>query len=112
MLQAVIKNASGTDIKNAVVAFVAWDKNDFPVKIEGQYSFGGGSYVTKCNYSDINLIDGASYGTDSGMPLDSDTDNIATFKAIVVSYDDFDGNTWNNPYYDIWAAKYEDQKRS
>lgn len=110
LLQAVIKNNSGTDIKNAVVAFVAWDSNGFPVKIETKYSFGRGSYVVQCNYSDVNLVDGDTYGDGSGLSLDSDTDNIATFKAIVVSYEDFDGNSWDNPYYNTWVEKYSDKK--
>lgn len=100
MLQAVIKNNSGTDVKNAEVAFVAWDSNGFPVKIETSHSLGKGAYVVRCTYSDVNMLDGTTYGKDSGMALDSDTDNIETFKAIVVSYDDFDGNTWKNPYFD------------
>ena len=111
MLQAVIKNNSGTDVKNAVVAFVAWDSNGFPVKIEGQYSLGQGSYVAKCNYPDANMVNGAIYGQDGGYSL-AETNNIATFKAIVVSYDDFDGNTWNNPYYDTWETLYANQKLS
>lgn len=110
MLQAIVKNNSGGDIKNAVVAFVAWDSNGFPVKIETRYSYSGGSYVIQCNYSDINMVDGATYGKNSGLTLDSDTAAIATFKAIVVSYEDFDGNTWNNPHYDIWEEMYADKK--
>jgi hypothetical protein len=110
MLQAIIKNNSGTDVKDAVVAFAAWDSNDFPVKIYGKYSLGSGSYIRTCNFDDINMLDGSTFGDGYGMSLDSDTDNIATFKAIVVSYDDFDGNTWSNPYYSTWVELYEDKK--
>ena len=35
MLQAVLKNNTTEDIKDAVVAFVAWDENNLPMKIEG-----------------------------------------------------------------------------
>lgn len=108
MLQVVVKNNSGTDIKNAVVAYVAWDSNGFPVKINPK--FGRGSYVVLCDLDDVNLIDGATRGEDEGLALSSDTDNIATFKAIVVSYEDFDGNRWDNPYYDIWTEMYSDKK--
>lgn len=110
MLQAVVKNNSGTDVKNTVVAFVAWDKNNFPVKI---YSSGvdiHGAYIKSCSYNDVNMPDGTSYGSQSGFAIDAKESDIATFKAIVVSYDDFDGNTWENPYYDAWVELYEDKK--
>lgn len=112
MLQAIIKNNSGTDVKNAVIAFAAWDANGFPVKIKTAHSLRDGNYVVECNYGDVNMVDGSTYGSESGLPLDSDTDNIATFKAIVVNYDDFDGNTWENPHYDTWIEMYSDKKLS
>ena len=36
--------------------------------------------------------------------------NIATFKAIVVSYETFEGKTWNNPYYEDFCSLYEGKK--
>ena len=110
LLQAVIKNNSGTEVQNVVVAFVAWDINNLPVQIYTKYSFGSGAYVVRCNYENVNMIDGATYGETSGMALDYNTNNIATFKAIVVSYEDFDGNTWNNPYYNTWVDMYENKR--
>lgn len=110
MLQAVVKNNSGTDVKNVCVAFVAWDANGFPVKIATQHSLGSSAYVVLCNYEDANMVNGSTYGDSGGLPLDRNTDTIAIFKAIVVSYDDFDGNTWDNPYYDTWRELYSDKK--
>lgn len=112
MLQAIIQNDSAYDIKDAVVAFVAWDEHDLPVKIEGQYDFGSISYVKKCNFKDINLVPGDSYGHDSGMALDSDSNNIKKMKAIVVSYETFDGETWDNPFFKIWRRLYEGKRYS
>lgn len=111
MLQAVIQNNSQADIKNAVIAFVAWDSNALPVKIEGQYDISGGSYVKEVNYSDINLIGGATYGENSGYSL-NENNTISTFKAIAVSYETFDGETWRNPYYDDFLQLYEGQRLS
>mgnify|MGYP001063748101 FL=1 len=110
MLQAVIKNNSGIDVKSAIVAFAAWDSHGFPVKIESQYSLGRGSYVVRVNYSDVNMVDGDTYGHNRGLPLDYESNNISEFKAIVMSYEDFDGNIWNNPYYDTWIGMYENKK--
>jgi len=70
MLQATIRNNTDKDIKDAIVAFVAWDENNLPVKIEGQMDFSGGVYTKKVNYGDINLVGGASFGDDSGYGLD------------------------------------------
>ena len=110
LLQAVITNNSEDDIKDAVVVFVAWDENDLPVKIKGQFDFSDGDYLIKCNYSGINLVPGKSYGEDSEMPLD-DSMNISKFKAIVYSYETFEGTTWTNPYYHAWSAMYGGGKK-
>ena len=111
MLQAVIQNNSSDDIKNAIVAFVAWDSNNLPVKIKGNIDFSGGAYIKQVEYSDINLVSGGQFGNDSGFEIDHEC-NINTFKAIVVSYTSFEGNSWNNPYYNEWCDLYEGEKLS
>ena len=79
-----------------------------PVKIQSQYDFTDGEYFKKVNYSDVNLVNGASYGENGGLSIGND--NIAKFKAIVVSYTDFDGNTWDNPLLEEFKKLYEDKK--
>ena len=64
LLSAVFQNDSGVDIKNAVLGYVAWDSNNLPVKIQSQYDFTDGEYFKKVNYSDVNLVNGESYGED------------------------------------------------
>ena len=110
MLQVTLQNDTKHEIKNAVVAFVAWDKNNLPVKIVGQHDYNDGTYIKEVNYSDINLIPGAKFGSNGGFSLDKDCNNIKSFKAIVVSYESFDGETWENPYYEQWRELYEGQK--
>lgn len=110
LLQAILKNDTEHDIKNAVVAFVAWDENKLPVKIKGNIDFSDGSYVKLVNYNDINLVSGKTYGHNSGFELDQ-TVNIDAFKAIVVSYEAFDGATWENPLFSDWKVLYEGKKR-
>lgn len=109
MLQAVIQNDTSYDIKNALVAFVAWDSNNLPVKIKGSIDFSDGSYIKKVNYGDINLVPGEKFGESSGSAVDENC-NIETFKAIVVSYETFDGTTWENPLYEDWCEFYEGVK--
>ena len=48
MLQAVIKNKTSVKIKDVVVAFVAWDKDNSPVKIKESIDFGDGAYIKTC----------------------------------------------------------------
>jgi len=110
LMQAVIQNDSEYDIKNAVIAYVAWDNNNLPVKIKGKYDYGDLTYVKQCDFDDINLVPGASYGEDSGMALAHDCDSIKTFKAILVSYETFDGETWSNPHYNRWVEIYSGKK--
>ena len=96
MLTANIVNNSPHDIKDAVVAFVAWDKNGLPVKIKGMFDMVGGMYVKEVRFDDINLVPGDTYGEKSGYSLGSDS-GIVTVKAIAISYVTFDGEEWKTP---------------
>ncbi len=109
MLQVIITNNSEYDIKNLVVAFVAWDENNLPVLIQGKWDYDE-EYVKEAKYDAINLVPGKSTGSDKGYSLDYRVDNIKKFKAIVVSYENFDGVVWENPYYDDWKNAYEGKK--
>ncbi len=109
VMQVILKNDTEYDIKNALIAFVAWDENNLPVQIKASVDFGGGSYVKECEYPDINLIPGGTFGDTYGFEVD-DTCNIKNFKAIVVSYEAFTGETWHNPLYEEWRKLYEGVK--
>ena len=109
MLQVVLQNNTTFDIKNAVVAFVAWDKNNLPVKIKSSFDFSDGSYIRTVNYKDINMIPNGKYGNNSGYEIDEDC-GIDSFKAFVVSFESFNGDTWENPYYDEWKLLYNGVK--
>ncbi|WP_051685463.1 DUF5780 domain-containing protein [Clostridium sp. KNHs205] len=110
MLNAVFKNVSGKEIKNVTIAFAGWDDNKMPVKIVGQFDFDNGSYIQQVAYDDVNMVDGAEFGKDTGYSLSEKSDTIKTVKAIVTEYTDFDGNTWENPYYNNWISVYENKK--
>ena len=69
VLQAVLANNTAFDIKNAVVAFVAWDNNNLPVKIKGSIDFSDGAYIRKVNYSDINMVPNSTFGDKSGFEI-------------------------------------------
>lgn len=106
MLQAVIYNNGNDTIKSAIVAFVAWDENDLPVNIFSSGVDIYGSYLKRVNYNNINLVPGKSYGSNSGFEID-ESNNIAKFKACVVSYETFEGRTYENPYYELFEEMYK-----
>lgn len=106
LLQAIIKNQSGVSIKNALVAFVAWDKNNLPVKIESNGVNSNTAYVQEVNYSDINLVNGDSFGKNNGFEIEENS-GIKKVCAIVVSYEGFNGEEWENPLYESWLELYE-----
>ena len=109
MLQAVVKNNTEIDIKSSVIAFVAWDENKLPVKLQGDIDFNEPTYLKQVNFTDMNLIGGATYGESSGYGL-AEGLNIDTFEAIVVSCSTFDGTEWVNPYYDEFKEVFEGKK--
>lgn len=111
MLQAIIENNSGEDIKDAVIAFAAWDENGLPLKIQWDLSFGAGQYIMEGMANDINLVDGATFGEGVGFSISDDMDQIFEFEAIVVSYETFEGETWKNELYKDFIRMYEGQKR-
>jgi len=111
MLQAVLQNNTASDIRDAIVAFIGWDKNGLPVKIRGQYdhSLTDGTYIKQCRYKDINLAAGQSFGKGYGFALNPDI-QIKNFKAIVVSYTTFEEETWENPLFTDWCELYSGKK--
>ncbi len=109
MLQAILQNDTQDDIRDAVVAFAAWDEHGLPVKIKGQFDFSDGNYVKKVDYDDINLAAGTSFGENGGFSLDESC-KIKTVRAILVSYRTFDGKSWNNPHFKTFTALYVETK--
>lgn len=108
-LRVVLQNNSNIDIKNLKVGFVAWDSNNLPVKISAQFDYSGGSYFKEVFCDDANMVPGGTYGENHLYNID-ENNNIATFKAIVISYEGFEGETWENPLLDEFRKIYENKK--
>ena len=129
-LSPIIKNNSGTDVKNVKIAYAAWDANNLPLKIDGYYDFinvyeKNHDYIVIKNLEALNIRNGGAYEytlTESDESIHSSDDdapflisyyddtNIAKCKSVVVSYEDFDGNIWENPCYETWCNAYEGKK--
>src|SRR5699024_2993127 len=112
MLEVIIENNSGEDIRDAVIAFAAWDENGLPLKIEASFELSGGNYIYIVNANDINLIDGDTYGEESGFEVSEEMEKIEEFEATVVSYETFDDEKWENEFFDDFQELYEGKKRS
>ena len=110
VLQAILVNNTQSDIKDVVVAFAAWDENDLPVLIKGQFDYNPASYIRRVSYAGINMVPGSTYGENTGMRLDESISGIVTVKAIVASYVTFDGETWENPEYEAFIEEYSGKK--
>ena len=110
LLQAILVNDTQDDIKDAVIAFMAWDANGLPVLLKAQFDFNAASYVKRVNYTGINMIPGSTFGEKAGMKVDESIKGIVTVKAIVASYESFDGKTWTNPEYEQFIEQYAGKK--
>src|SRR5699024_6595431 len=96
LYSVTVQNHTEVDIRDYVIALLAWDSNDLPVKIKPHYSFDDGMYIEYVNATDVNLIPGEIYGESLGMPLDESMEDLSTLKAVIVQYTDFDDQTVYN----------------
>lgn len=108
-LQAYIRNNTGKDIKDITFGFVAWDKNGLPIKIKRSVDFSDGNYFSGVKGEAVNIAPGDLYGEDTGMELDKAMD-IEYFKPIIASYEDFEGNTWENKELKNFLKIYEGKR--
>ncbi len=105
MLLADIKNNLTETIKDISVCFVAWDAEGNPVMIKSKSGTSNDAYVKLVGYGDITLEAGQSWLADNGVDVTGYNvlnEDIATVKAIVVSYTKADGTEWKNPLYSEW----------
>lgn len=98
-----VKNDTGETIKNLKVAYAGWDADGLPVILDYD------EYVLPVDLNGVNLKDGETL-KDQGLGVDpslAEEGTIKKCKSIVVSYEDFSGNKWENPLYEDWKALYE-----
>ncbi|MBW0765496.1 DUF5780 domain-containing protein [Mammaliicoccus fleurettii] len=108
-LQAFIRNNTYKDIKDITFGFVAWDKNGLPVKIKQSIDFSDDEYFRGVKGEAVNIASGDLFGEESGMEIKEGID-VEFFKPIVVSYEDFEGNTWENKELKNFLKVYEGKR--
>jgi hypothetical protein len=107
LLCAKVKNNGEATIKSMLLAYATFDAEGNPVCITWSDGEKAESNVVKIRMKDLALAYGGEYGADKGVGLHADSDKVASFLAIPYYYEDIDGNTWENPWYDSWLSLYE-----
>ena len=107
LLCATVQNNSDVTIATLNIAYAAWDADGNPVKLTLATGKECDSNVGLTALKYLTVAPGESCGSDIGLGLYYTCDTVASFNAIVHSYEDADGNTWENPYYDDWLTYYE-----
>ena len=110
MLSTIIKNNSDTDIKNITYGYVAWDDNGLPIRIQGDWDFSGGSYLYTGTGESVNIAPGETHGRNYGLELTEEMDKIHSIKSIIVEYQGFNGEKFENPLLDEFSKIYEGKR--
>ena len=66
MIEVIIKNNSSKTIKDYEVAVLAYDKNNYPLKIKPKYNYSGGGFEFTGKADNVNVVAGATRGKDYG----------------------------------------------
>lgn len=108
MIKIILNNKSDQAIKNIEIGFLAWDSNNFPIKIKPQYSFGNEKFEFIGIGENVNIIGNSIWDVDRGWNLD-ENHGITTLKANVKKVEFYNGTTWTNPLYDTWIQEYKEK---
>ena len=108
MIEVVIKNNSNKTIKDYNVAVLAYDNNNYPLKIKPQFNYNGGGFEFTGQADNVNVVACATGGKNYGWKLDS-AHGISKVIAIVKDVTYYDGTTWDNPYYTYWIEQYKEK---
>lgn len=108
MIEVVIKNNSNKTIKDYNVAVLAYDSNNYPLKIKPQFNYNGGAFEFTGQADNVNVVAGATGGKNYGWKLD-ENHGISKVIAIVKDATYYDGSKWENPYYDYWIEQYKEK---
>ena len=111
MIYVIVKYyGTNATIKNLEIAYLAFDKGGYPIKIVGQLSFSDGDYEVYARAEDVNLEVGQKYGENNGYTLDEACGKrIKYVMACVVKADLYNDQVWENPLYDAWSTTFKDK---
>lgn len=101
-IAVTVHNRSQKTVKKYYLGFMGFDKNGLPVKV----GLGGGEFVGRGN-NDQNILPGETKSSDGGWYLDNH--DVVTLIACIDKVEYYDGNNWDNPYYDYWIKQYQEK---
>lgn len=108
MIEVIIKNNSSKTIKDYNVSILAYDSNNYPLKINTQYNFGNINYELIGKGEGANVTPNSTFGKDKGYSLNQDH-GISKTIAIVKDVTYYDGSKWENPYYTYWLDEHKEK---
>ncbi len=101
-LSIELVNQTGKNLRNVVVGIAVWDSNGLPIKLHVVYNFSeDDDYVLGMKLENVT----ADFSDNFCIKIE-DTD-IGSINAVILEYEDFEGNVWNNPlttYYKDMAS--------
>lgn len=101
-----IANQTGVDIKKATFGIAAWDKNGLPLTLSTWDSIDENP-VMEVDFE--NIASGYSSDQDGQYcSKEIDYEEIGYMNIVVLSYEDYEGNQWENPakvLYEDMASK-------
>ena len=101
-IAVTVENRTEKRVKSYSIGFMGFDKNGLPVKV----GLGGGKFVGG-GYNDQNILPGESKYSNGGWYLDNH--DVVTLLACIAEGEDYEGDTWKNPYYELWIEKYAEK---
>lgn len=67
--------------------------------------------MAETHFRDVNIVGGGTYGEGLLFGIKEETvSGLEMFKALVVKYEGFEGNTWENPYHSDWIEMNKEKK--
>jgi tetratricopeptide (TPR) repeat protein len=101
-IAVTVENRTEKRVKSYSIGFMGFDKNGLPVKV----GLGGGKFVGG-GYNDQNILPGESKYSNGGWYLDNH--DVVTLLACIAEVEYYEGDTWKNPYYELWIEKYAEK---
>lgn len=103
-IQAIVKNNTKKVVKNYTIGMLAYDSNGYPLKID----FNGNVELGEAKA--VNIQPGKTFGKDKYFSIFYEEDKMHTAIACVKEVEYYDGEKWENPYYDYWFEIYNDKQ--
>lgn len=98
----VQNNTADKTVKSYDLSFMAYDKNNLPIKVGlGVENFVGNGH------NDQNILPRQKLDSSGGWYLDNH--QVKKLIACIEKVEYYDGSVWENPYYEYWLEEYKEK---